>query len=62
MREHITDGNDCWCDPEYLLPCDDHGDSKRCWKCEGRNGCAVLTRAEADATDRSIVIVHREER
>jgi hypothetical protein len=52
--EHITVGPDCWCSPRYLLPCDEC--ESGCWKCT--DGVIVLTRAEAEACDRPIVIVH----
>lgn len=53
-REHVTTGLDCWCAPTYLLPCDEC--ETGCWKCE--NGTTALTRTEAGAVDRPIVIVH----
>ena len=56
VPEHTTDGLDCWCQPQYHLPCDecDHG----CWKCEG--GARILSREEAAHADRPLVIVHNE--
>jgi hypothetical protein len=70
--EHITDGLDCWCSPVYYLPCDEcdvaeyrgiaRGDlpamplASGCWKCT--NGLILLSRAEAEATDQGIIIVH----
>lgn len=52
--EHTTDGFDCWCSPAYLLPCNECDTG--CWKCT--NGLIPLSRAEADASERPIVIVH----
>lgn len=57
--EHDTDGLDCFCQPEYFRVCDeDHPDTEPCWKC-GPRGMIPLTRAEAEAIDEPIVIVHR---
>lgn len=60
-REHDVGSLDCWCNPDILLPCDEHPASETCWKCEARNGCITLTRAEAGATDATLIIVHRYE-
>jgi hypothetical protein len=54
QMEHETSGLGCWCAPTYLLPCDECEDG--CWKCVG--GTIPLSRAEAEATDRPLVIVH----
>lgn len=54
-REHDTDGHDCWCAPQWFVPCDDCDDG--CWKCVG--GLIELSRHEADAEDRPLLIVHR---
>jgi hypothetical protein len=58
--EHDTDSLDCACGPEFFLPCDDHGDGETCWKCVARRGLVPITREEAEATERSVVIVHAE--
>jgi hypothetical protein len=70
--EHDTDGLGCWCAPTYNLVCDecdaeDHRGAAQghlpaqpshpgCWKCQ--NGLIPLTRAEAEATDQPLIIVH----
>lgn len=52
--EHDTNGLDCWCAPTYNLACDECEDG--CWKCT--DGLIPLTRAEAEATDQPLIIVH----
>ena len=61
MTEHDTDSLDCPCGPEFLFPCDEHPFEDRCWKCETRNGLIPMSRAEADACDYPIIVVHRED-
>jgi len=71
IDEHDLLGLDCWCSPRYLLPCDEcdveiapaddateqiFERGSGCWKCD--DGCIPLSRAEAEATERSIIIVH----
>ena len=59
-RSHVTDGSDCWCDPEVLQACDDCDlpePQKDCWKCHGRGlvmvfddelPCVIVHRARVD--------------
>jgi hypothetical protein len=72
--EHCTDWLDCWCLPSYHLACDEcdvaeyRGAARvylaeppsgaGCWKCE--HGLIPITRAEADATDRTLIVVHNQ--
>lgn len=57
-RHNIAVGAlDCWCEPRYCLPCDECDTG--CWKCE--SGLIRLTRDEAEAEDRPIIIVHSED-
>lgn len=62
MTVHDTDSLDCPCGPDYFVPCDEHEvDGETCWRCAAHNGLLPLTRAEADACDDPIVIVHQED-
>lgn len=53
-RAHVTTGYDCWCRPEFLLPCDEC--ETGCWRCV--DGTVPLTRAEADASAHPVIVVH----
>jgi uncharacterized cupin superfamily protein len=54
VTEHDTNSLDCWCSPTFMLPCDEC--EAGCWKCT--DGTTPLTRAEAEACDSPIIIVH----
>jgi hypothetical protein len=56
-REHTDaeDGLDCWCAPLYYLPC--LGCDGGCPLCDFK-GSTPLTRAEAEAADRPIIVAH----
>lgn len=70
--EHSTDWLDCWCAPGYYVPCDacdpmEYRGAARvyllepptapgCWKCA--NGLMPISRAEAGATEETLVILH----
>ena len=55
---HDPDSLDCWCKPEYFVPCDECEEEKLdCWRCGGRHMVQV-DRAFADAADEPIIIVH----
>lgn len=58
-REHDTteSGVHCWCGPTFFVPCDEC--DAGCWKCT--DGAIPLTKAEAVASDRAIVVVHNAE-
>lgn len=51
---HILHGLDCWCSPRYMLLCDECEDG--CWKCD--EGLIPLTRAQAEASEAALVVVH----
>lgn len=53
-REHDTETLDCWCNPSYLLYCDEC--ESGCWKCDG--GSSRLSREEAEFANRPLVIIH----
>lgn len=55
-RAHDTSesGINCWCGPTFFRPCDEC--DAGCWKCDG--GRIALTKAEAQAAEVPIVIVH----
>lgn len=55
-RDHVTDGYDCWCQPRFLLPCDECA-GVGCWKCT--NGYIELSREDAGATPMPIIVAHR---
>lgn len=57
MTEHNINSVDCWCNPVYLLPCDECEDG--CWKCE--DGLTELTYEEAADPDVTVIVVHRDE-
>jgi hypothetical protein len=72
IDEHSDDLLDCRCSPSYYLACDEcdvveyrgaarvylteHPTSAGCWKCE--RGLIPITRAEADRTAETLIIVH----
>ncbi len=53
--KHDVESYDCWCRPRFYLPCDEC-DGTGCWKCSA--GLIELTRAEADAAEQSLIVVH----
>ncbi len=38
-RNHVTEGGDCWCSPQFKAVCPECEDSRdpnpECWKCQG---------------------------
>lgn len=57
-RAHNTIGLDCWCEPRFLLPCDECDTG--CSKC--KNGSIELSRSVARRSNSPLVIVHNERR
>lgn len=59
-RLHNTDSQDCWCEPDLLIPCSEgegglSKDAHRgCWKCAG------LGLVLAPASEDNLVIVHHD--
>lgn len=54
--EHLTNSLNCWCRPQFFVPCDDC-DGAGCWKC-GR-GLVEINYATAADPRVTCVIVHR---
>ncbi len=58
MREHQTDGRECWCNPSYRRVCEEcDGNDAGCWACE--NG-TILVSANQFADDVTLIVVHND--
>lgn len=54
---HSCDSLDCYCNPQYAVPCDEC-DGEGCWKCD--DGLISLTREDAEELQdyESVVVIH----
>lgn len=59
MPDHTTNALDCWCGPEYKVPCSECDSVPDCWKCGG-TGFTMITRADVQAQVTPVLIVHRD--
>lgn len=58
VREHNTEGLECWCNPTITAICDEcNGSDEGCWNCE--KGLKSRTPREAAFEDGPFIVIHR---
>jgi len=59
---HDTDDIDCWCVPQYCVPCNECEDrpaeERGCWKCDA--GKVWISYTDACLATRPIIVVHNQ--
>lgn len=60
VRDHNTEGFDCWCKPIITVPCSECTDNdESCWKCGGE-GWVHMDAFAAEQSGLHVVIIHDE--